>query len=1441
LRFARSQYFDTFEFDRTVKKVFIEMRLLIVIILVFVFTAIQSQNTRRFRHIDVNMGLAHTDATALAEDETGFIWIGTNAGVQRFDGRQMRLFLNTTSKLNQVYNNRITALASSGEYLWIGSEGGLHCFSLKKEKHIPLKFTGFDFNSEPFNVSRIEVTSNFIWFITNQELYVGTFYAETNEFRIVRLDDKIAGLPEWFRNAEMISITTNINGIVWVGTNQGIVSFSINGDKIGVHEILGNIANGGTFIESRINHIRFYNQQLWVVSPNYLQIFSLSNSDLKLRSSLKSIDLNKVFKGTEFEDEPLILNNFLVDPNNNFWCSTGSGLIYIAEPLGQNEKFQLFTHSQYNPFSISANNISGILLDHSHCLWLTTWSGGLSFLNLEQKQFNLLVKDPSRKGFSLTEPFVRAIAEDGYGRIWIGGQNEGIDFYNPKTGECQPFQIGNFTSQSLTNTKIRAIKYHNNKIFVGTTNGLNVIDLAEKQVHTFPEIFGSGNSVYGIETDKFGRVWVGTWKGGLFRLSFQDNRIVEILRISDHPDSKWKLSSPQVNFIFSDMGKNEILAATRKGLNRIILNETGEISNIIYYRANDTEQSLSSEYIWPVEKQNDTVYWIGTLGGGLNKLVLLDGWDNNRNGNYRAESFSVNEGAPSNDIESLLRDESGRLWIGSKGLSVFEPVHNEFWNFDVNDGLQSNGFKIGSSLKTSDGTMFFGGIGGLNHFKPNEIKRNTIQPKVVLSGLRIRNQEIVPGQVLYKNVLLENGLSYINELDLNYMENDFSIEFASLHFANPEKCRYKYFLEGYDKEWHYISGNYPVANYSNLEYGDYTFVVDATNGDGLWSEEPVSLKIHIHPPWWRSGIAYFIYTVLTLVLLYILFFYVSRWIKMRHELKLVAAEEKKKEELHQLKLQFFMNISHEFKTPLSLIFAPLEKLKNKVLSEDERERMLHLISVNANRMLTLINELMEFRKAEVGKLSIQATESDLSEFVQKISQQFVPQAQKNGIELRINTTGVSKIWYDNEKMSTIIYNLLSNAINNTNEGGVVEVSVFTSTFDRLSYHYETAFKVANEISGHEYVYIRVFDTGVGISQKSIDQIFERFYHMETTKNKHLGTGIGLALLKNLVLLHRGHVLVSSERFKGTEFLVGFPIGDNHLHPEEKGVLTADDSQIALTEPSFPELGLDYQSGIENNNDENLPLLLLVEDNAELRAVLKEHYAGDYRIIEAADGKEALEKINEEQVDLVISDIMMPEMDGLELVRELRRDLTTSHLPIALLTAKSTVEDQITGTEAGADLYFPKPFNLQLMDLKLKQFLESRQKLKDKYTSNVFADTRDIVRTQKDKVFIDKFVELVESNIDDNDFSVEQLSVELNIGRTNLYKKIKSLTGLSIGEFIRSLRLKMAAKILLSEDVTISEVIYRVGINSNSYFTKSFKAQFGVTPSEFLQQNSKRLE
>jgi len=1415
------------------------MRLTIVTILVFVFTAVQSQNTRRFRHIDVNMGLAHTDATAITEDEIGFIWIGTNAGVQRYDGRQTKLYFNSLSKLNQVFNNRITALYAQNEYLWVGSEGGLNLLNLKKEKYIPLNYDGADFNANPAVISKITGVGNKLLFISNAKLYVAGYSENDNKIKIECFADK-TNSTEYFKFADIISLATNNKNMLWIGTNRGIFSYSLQN---GMFEFVEHAEGKKTQLDIKhnlIHHLKLYNGQLWALMPGYLQVFSLSNDNYRLRSVLKTINLEDFLKTAEWQNNYISLNDFLVDGDNNFWCATSVGLLFINEPLSQDPQTTIFHHSQYNSFSISSNNISELLLDHSNCLWAATWAGGVSYLDLEQKQFNLLIMNPKREGYSLTDPFVRAISQDNHGRVWVASQNEGVDFYYPQTGECKPFKLGDLSNNSLSSKRIRALKFHKNKMYIGTIQGINVIDLLDNSIQKYPDMFGNGNPVYAMDFDVFGNLWVGTWGGGLYKLKPEADKLVLLNAINESTNNRQHISSNQVNFVFADNTKKEILIGTKYGLNRLLLDDYGNVNKIIYYRGNDTEHSLSSEYVWPIQKESDTVYWLGTLGGGLNRLVMLDGWDKNGNGNYRATSYSVQNGAPSNDIESVLTDNNGNLWIGAKGLSVFNTQTKEFWNFDVNDGLQSNGFKIGSAFKNNNGILFFGGIKGMNYFDPSFIKRNKIKPRIVLNSLQIRNTEILPGQEINKRVLLDSAMVYTRKIKLNYKENDFLLSFASLHYANPEKCLYKYQLEGYDNTWQYIPGIYPVASYSNLKYGDYIFRVDATNGDGLWSGNPIELQIHISPPWWFSAWAYFAYVILFLSLFYSVLYYTTRWIKLRNELKLVEAEDQKKEELHQMKLQFFMNISHEFKTPLTLILTPAEKLKKVKYAEPEHNKMVQLISENANRLLKLINELMDFRKAEVGKLCLHAGSGSLKDFSYTIYQQFIPLCQKSSIAYSFNSGLIPEIWFDPEKMSSILYNLLANAINYTEEGGWIKVNLFLSSRKKINHFYEHFIEVGESDLDTEYAYIQVIDSGVGISGKSINQIFDRFYQLESSKNKHLGSGIGLALLKNLVLLHHGHVLVSSERFKGTEFLIGLPMGDNHLRPEERNLEMIDFEQIQMGKEDFISTG--KMVDLSNHDLEKfktLPSLLLVEDNQDLRDVLHEHFSHNYKVIDAENGRDALAKIEEKNIDLVITDIMMPEMDGLELVKILREDIKTSHLPIALLTAKSSVEDQIAGTESGADLYFPKPFNVTLMDLKLKQFLDSRQKLKDKYTSNVFADTRDIVRTQKDKVFIDKFVEIVEANIDNNDFSVEQLSVELNIGRTNLYKKIKSLTGLSIGEFIRSLRLKMAAKILLSEDVTISEVIYRVGISSNSYFTKTFKIQFGMTPSEFLQQNSKK--
>jgi len=514
--------------------------------------SLYAQNIKRFRHIDVNMGLAHTDATAIAEDETGFIWIGTNSGLQRYDGRQLKLFFNSNSKLNQVYNNRITALCPDRDILWVGSEGGLHAFSLTEEAYFPLKYSGINFANDPRVVSEIIIIDKNIWFIANNKLYVGSFnpttsILETNE--LVKITDN---LPEWAINCPYYTLATDHSGTVWAGTGSGLLILQRNGSKYRAttfsfnHGIPSNNENPVSIIEYSKN-------QLWLISNNSLRVLSLSESGQQPRSIVKTIQLKEVFKGTLFEKEPLVINDILIDNNADFWCGTATGLIHIENPVSENPVSRLFTHSPYDPFSLTANNISGLHLDHSNCLWISTWSGGLSYTDLEQKQFHLLVKDPSRNNYSLSESFVRAITQDESGQIWIGGQNEGLDVYMPGTGICRPFQLGRFTNSSFENKKVRALRYTDRKLLMGTTTGINVIDFNSSQVFQFNNLFNlANNPVYSIEVDKNGFIWAGTWRGGILRFKINNNLLTDTLLLNSSPGSKFRLSSNQVNFLLYD-------------------------------------------------------------------------------------------------------------------------------------------------------------------------------------------------------------------------------------------------------------------------------------------------------------------------------------------------------------------------------------------------------------------------------------------------------------------------------------------------------------------------------------------------------------------------------------------------------------------------------------------------------------------------------------------------------------------------------------------------------------------------------------------------------------------------------------------------------------------------------------------------------------------------
>ena len=1414
---------------------------IIFLFLIFICMQASSQDNYRFRHITINDGLAHTDGTCVIQDKTGFMWFGTNAGLQRFDGIQLKLFMNNTNPVRRVYNNRITSLYNDNGLLWVGSEGGLHCFSIKEERFLPLKINIPEIDLSGTVISKIIVLKDQIVLVTNQNIYAGTFNPKTSELNLSSLNNLIINPFEihlFFYDA-----ATDLQDKIWIGTNAGLNALLYEKGKFSFLEKIDRDSEKIQLSANAITQVEYFDNQLLITAVEDLEIISLSKNDHKFRSLLKTFHLKKYFKGMDLENENLAITKIISDHNDNLWAATAVGLIFIENPLSDEPLVSIFSHNQYDKNTISAEHCSDLFLDNSNCLWIGTWGGGISYLDLEQKQFGILRRNPLEKNSSLSGEFVRAISESPDGKIWVGTRDDGINIFDPKTGECKLFKLGNLTNESLCNNKIRSIKRHDQKMYVGTTNGLNIIDLKTNSIDKIPINSGysknnSLSAIFEIVIDKRDQIWLATWGGGIGRILFENGHKV-ISNISTQSSGKNRLSSDLVNFIYYDYKKDEIWATTSLGLNRILLTPTGDISKIIYYQSNNTSGSLSSDYIWPIIQANDSTFWIGTLGGGLNKLVIGDKIDEMNRGSYHSTVFDIENGCPANDIETMLMDDQGKLWIGGKGLSRFDPDLNEFWNFDVNDGLQSNGFKIGASCKSANGTLYFGGINGLNYFVPSEIKKNKTKPLVALTEFRVFNQEIEPNQVVHKRVLIKDGINYLDKVSLRYNENDFSIGFASLHYANPEKCKFKYQLEGYDENWKYIDSKYPFANYSNLKYGEYTFRVDASNNDGIWSGTPVSLKIQITPPWWQSNIALIIYALLTIALIYGSYFYSIRWIKMKNDLKLKEADEKRKDELLQTKLQFFTNISHEFKTPLTLILSPLEKLKSDEISNGEKHKFLDLITANAGRLLSLVNELIEFRKAESGKLTLHSQKADLFQLLNQIGMQFQDIARQKDISLKIRNGSGKLIWFDQEKMTKIIYNLISNSVKFTNEGGEIELEVFTSAKENLKSEFAIHVEFDSGHKASEYTFIRVKDNGIGITPGSINQIFDRFFHLNDGGNQHLGSGIGLALVKSLVMLHQGFIQVSSERYKGTEIMVGFPLGDAHVRPEEK-LAPEESSNIPASDIIDPNLDFKQENLPKETNttNENLPGLLIVEDNDELRNMLIEHYSNEFKVFGAKNGVEGIRTATSELPELIISDIMMPEMDGVEMCKTLKEDIQTSHIPIILLTAKSSIEHQIEGTEAGADVYIPKPFSLRLLDAQIKRLIESQSSLKEKYASDIYASTREIVKNRKDQEFLDSLIDIINENIDNNDFNVNILCQELGFGRTNLYKKIKSVTGYSLGEFIRSLRLKKAAKLLVSQDISISEVIFMVGINSNSYFTKAFKAQFGVTPSEFINQQRK---
>ncbi|MHA4806651.1 hybrid sensor histidine kinase/response regulator transcription factor [Flavitalea flava] len=1145
------------------------------------------------------------------------------------------------------------------------------------------------------------------------------------------------------------------------------------------------------------------------------------------------------------------------DLQGALWLGTEDRGLLLFDPL--TGSFQSFQHQEKDPSSLGSNLVRSIWVDRKGNCWIGSINGGLELYNSGSHSFYRYQNEPGDP-FSLSQRTISAIFEDNQGNLWVGTHRAGVNIWMPGNEKFGVIRQGSSPTSLSYNDVKSFCEDSQGKIWVGTDGGgLDLFDREKKSFRHFrydpfnTKSIGS-DAVLDIMEDRQGRLWISTWGGGL---NLFDPRTGMFTRLKHDPKDANSISSDYVQKVLEDSKGNLWVATYYGGLN-LLDRKTKKFSRLIQGATNQSHIS-GNNCISLAEDKSGNI-WIGTDDGGLNeydpstgqfshyfsnmekapdlRVLFVDHkgriWAGQK-GLYlfdaTRKTFSLytdKAGLAEEFIKSITEDEKGDFWIaGSNGLTQFNPETFSFKKYNPGDGLQSLEFEANACLKTKDGEMFFGGVNGFNAFYPSSIRMNPFIPPVFITGIQVLNKKINAGK----------------DLQLSYKQSTLSFNFAALNYTAPENNLYAYKLEGFDQDWNYVNKE-RKATYTNLFPGEYIFRVKGSNNDQIWNEQGTSIRVVIQPPfwntWWFKGIAGI------LLITGILVFY-----RMRRKIELNKLEENKREEIHQLQLQFFTNISHEFRTPLTLILNPLEKLLKEPPSA-----LFHYYRVmyrNANRLMGLINELMDFRKSEEGVLKLKVMPGNLNLFLSEIAEEFHDLADEKRVTFTVKKSEtLHEIWFDRQVLEKIILNLLNNSFKYTANGGSVTVEILTSLQD-LRPAFENELYLNNPAyHAKKYIYIRVADNGIGISKESIPHLFERYFRITET---HLGSGVGLAFVKSLTFLHKGNIKVYSERHKGTEIIVGLPLGKENFAKEERWIGPKFEGREFLESLPFtrdpglfsqnaePEQGPESGSGSGSGSAKGpgLPHILLVEDNDELRDFLKISLGEFYHISEARDGIEGLKKSKEVFPDLIISDVMMPEMNGNLFCRAVKLDEETMHIPFLMLTAKNGEESRLEGAGSGADFYFAKPLSMDLLLLTLRNIFEQKQRTKERYSYDNQVEARERIHSVIDKAFMDQLLEIIESQLINPDLDVDYLCKQIGMSRTKLYQKIKQFTGQSINEFVRGIRLKKAVHIMTHEEVPLAEVIYRIGIQTQSYFTKAFKKEFGKTPSQFLQELDKKGE
>ncbi len=1377
-----------------------------------------SQNSVVFDRISTNEGLSQGDVNAIYQDNKGFMWFATHDGLNKYNGYEFNIYKPNPNNPNSINSNLIYAITGDNQgNLWVGTTGnGLNYYdkSTGNFKHyLNKKGDNNSLSNNHINVLYKD-KKNMLWIGTADGLDLIDLNKTKDSVKFKHFSlssDKI--LRDLLEN-NIRTIFEDSHNQLWVGGSKGL--FKLSRDE------------NGTI------YFRLINNQINIPNNTTVQSITEDNYGRLIIGTGKGLyGFNPSFKKV-FKIKDGSYNDIKIDNKNNIWTGSNMGLLYFEnqdptkKPILKNK----FIYDPQNVNSISKNIIKSLYIDKTGILWIGTNGGGINKMDPERKQFKIIKKTQNPNSLSYDK--IRSIFEDSNHNLWIGTEGGGLNILTKKSDK------GNYSNFINLKTILNpfAIEQLTNKktILIGaeSTPGLyevNINDIENIKESDLKPIDEVTYSVFSILEDSNKNVWIGTYSGGIYRWLKNKNddgySKDVIVHSANNPEG---IPSNIIRNIYEDSDHN-IWFGTGDGLSKLIPSETLKESPKFVTYKNDTKNSINHNYILALHESNNGDFWIGTFGGGLNKIEFSE---NKSAATFKA--YTETDGLANNVVKAILEDDDKNLWISTnKGLSKFNPAKETFKNYDVNDGLQSNEFQELAFLKRQNGEMFFGGVNGLNTFYPKKIKDNPYKAKAVITDFFISNKSVKRGEEINGRVLVNKSIDEMDNLKLQYFENSFSFEFAALHYSAPNKNKFAYKLEGFDDDWIHTTAGKRFATYTNLEFGDYTLKVKASNNDGIWEDTATKVNITIVPPIWKTTGAYILYTILGIAIIACFWTNTMSRAKKKLEQELADLEKQKEKELQRLKLEFFTNISHELRTPLTLIKGPLEYLQKKgaKIKQEVVQEQYGLMNKNANYLLRLVNQLLDFRKINQGKMRLVMRHSNITAFIKEVAEPFQFLSHKQHIKLSVNTTKEELItWFDHDALEKIINNLLSNAFKFTPKNGTIDINISKG-------------KSNKGLLKKDSIVIEVKDSGVGIPNNKIETIFERFYtKKDSDKNNPEGVGIGLSFTKSLVELHQGSIKVTSETGEGTNFIVKIPANkEAYLNIPEISCKERTDTDFIrrTSENESFAIDLDDETTDQSISKERSksPVLLIVDDNEDIRTFIKQVLSDDYKIYEAENGQEGLEIAKKIIPNIIVTDLMMPIMDGLQLCEKLKTTKTTSHIPVLILTAKLSQESELEGLQHGADDYIRKPFDVELLNLKLKNILGHREQLRIRFNREITLQPKEVTVTSSDEKFLQQAIEIVEKHMMNTDFSVEMLVKEMGHSRSNLYLKFKEITGLSSSEFIRNIRLKRAVQLFESSDLSVKEIMYMTGFNTASYFAKCFKKQFGVKPSDYVRKTKNK--